>query len=156
MRFKKFYLALTMLIATGALFQPHARADEENQTTKTTFSAPVEIPGQVLPAGSYIFERADDNDLRNVVRIFNADRTVLYATLETNPVDRVNPTRDASVTLAQEASGNPDVLVRWFYADSLTGHEFVYPKAEQKELTQAKLDTFIGGKLVNGAQAAGE
>jgi hypothetical protein len=151
MRFKKFYLALTMLIATGALFQPHARADEENQTTKTTFSAPVEIPGQVLPAGSYIFERADDNDLRNVVRIFNADRTVLYATLETNPVDRMSPTDSPSITLAEQGSGNPDALVRWFYPGSLTGHEFVYAKPEAKELTQAKLDTFVGGRLVNGA-----
>jgi len=156
MRFKKFYLALTMLIATGALFQPHARADEENQTTKTTFSAPVEIPGQVLPAGSYIFERADDNDLRNVVRIFNADRTVLYSTLETNPVDRMSPTDSPSITLAEQGSGNPDALVRWFYPGSLTGHEFVYAKPEAKELTQAKLDTFVGGRLVNGAQVAGE
>src|SRR5579863_3044327 len=146
MRFKKFYLALTMLIATGALLQPHARADEENQTTKMTFSAPVEIPGQVLPAGSYIFERADDNDLRNMVRIFNADRTVLYATLETNPVDRMSPTDNPSLTLAEQGSGIPDALVRWFYAGSLTGHEFVYPKPEAKELTQAKLDTFAGGR----------
>jgi len=92
MRFNKLYLALAILIATAALFQPHARADEESQTAKMTFSAPVEIPGQVLPAGSFIFERADDNDLRNVVRILNADRTVLYATLETNPVDRRSPT----------------------------------------------------------------
>lgn len=156
MRFKKFYLALIMLVPVGALFQLHARADEEKETTKITFSAPVEIPGKVLPAGSYTFERVDDSDLREMVEIFNADHTVLYATLQTIPVDRVNPTSDASVTLAQEASGNPDVLVRWFYADSLTGHEFVYPKGEQKELTQAKLDTFIGGKLVNGTQAAGE
>src|ERR1700757_722651 len=156
MRFKKFYLALTMLIATGALFQPHARADEENQTTKMTFSAPVEIPGQVLPAGSYIFERADDNDLRSVVRIFNADRTVLYATLETNPVDRMSPTDNPFITLAEQGSGNPEALVRWFYPGSLTGYEFVYPKAEEKELAQAKLDTFVDGKLVDGTQAAGE
>jgi hypothetical protein len=156
MRFKKFYLALTMLIAAGALFQPHARADEENQTTKMTFSAPVEIPGQVLPAGSYIFERADDNDLPNVVRIFNADRTVLYATLETNPVDRMSPTDNPSITLAEQGSGNPAALVRWFYPGSLTGHELVYPTNEAKELAQAKLDTFIANKLVNAAAVAGE
>lgn len=156
MRIKKFYLALIMLITVGALFQLPARADEEKQTTKITFSVPVEIPGRVLPAGSYIFERVDDNNLRDLVQIFSADRTVLYATLQTVPVDRKNPTDDPSITLAQQGSGNPDVLVRWFYGDSLTGHEFLYPNAEEKELTQAKLDTFVGGKLVDGAQAAGE
>ena len=156
MRIRKFYLALTMLIAISPLFQLPARADQDKQTTNITFSAPVEIPGKVLPAGSYIFERVDDNDLREMVRIFNADHTVLYATLETAPVDRMNATDDPSITLAQEGSGNPDVLVRWFYGGCLTGHQFIYPKSEEQRLSQAKLDTFVGGKLVNGAQAAGE
>ena len=156
MRIKKLSIALAMLITVGALFQLPARADEEKETTKITFSAPVEIPGTVLPAGSYIFERADDTDMRDMVHIFNADHTELYATLESIPVDRMNPTSNTSVTLAEEGSGNPDVLVRWFYSDTLTGHEFVYPKSEETELTQAKLDTFVGSKLVNGAQDAGE
>ena len=156
MRINKFYLALTMLIAISPLFQLTARADEENETTNITFSAPVEIPGKVLPAGSYIFERVDDNDMRDMVRIFNADRTMLYATLETVPVDRMNTMGDPSITLAQQGSGNPEVLVQWFYGGSSTGHQFIYPKAEEKELAQAKLDTFVDGKLVDGTQAAGE
>jgi len=156
MRINKFCLALTMLIAICPLFQLTARADEENETTNVTFSAPVEIPGKVLPAGSYILERVDDNDMRDTVRIFNADHSVLYATLETVPVDRMNTMGDPSITLAEQGSGNPDALVRWFYSGSLTGHEFVYPKAEEKELAQAKLDTFIDGKLVDGTQTAGE
>ena len=156
MRIKKLSIALAMLITVGALFQLPARADEEKETTKITFSVPVEVPGMVLPAGSYIFERGDDNDMRDIVHIFSADHTELYATLESIPVDRNNPTTDPSVTLAEQSSGNPDVLVRWFYGDSMTGHEFVYPKTEEKELTQAKLDTFVGDKLVNAAQVAGE
>ena len=156
MRIRKLGMALTTLLTVGAVLQRSARADEEKETTTITFSAPFEIPGRILPAGSYIFERADDNELRNVVRIFNADRTVLYSTLETNPVDRMSPTDSPSITLAEQGSGNPDALVRWFYPGSLTGHEFVYAKPEAKELTQAKLDTFVGGRLVNGAQVAGE
>jgi hypothetical protein len=156
MRIKKFYLVLTMLITLGALFQLPARADESRETTKITFSAPVEIPGQALPAGTYIFERLDDNDFRDMVQIYNADHTVLYAILQTNAVDRMNPTGDPAVTLAQQSAGTPDALVRWFYPGTLTGHEFIYPKAKEKALTQAKLDTFIGDKLVSGDQAAGE
>jgi hypothetical protein len=153
MLIKKIYLVLTVLVAIGALFQLPARADQEKETTTITFSAPVEIPGQVLPAGSYIFERGDDNDLRDMVEIFNADHTKLYAMLQTIPADRMNPTGDPVITLAQQGSDNPDVLVRWFYGGALTGHEFIYPKQEAKELTQAKLDTFVGGQLVNGPQA---
>ena len=156
MRIKKLSMALATLITVGALFQLPARADEERETTNVTFSAPVEIPGQVLPAGSYTLERVDDNDLREMVRIFNADRTILYATLETVPVNRSTTTDDPSITLAEQGSGNPDALVLWFYGASSTGHQFVYPKTERQELAQAKLDTFVDGKLVNGAQVAGE
>jgi hypothetical protein len=156
MRIRKLSMALTTLITVGALLQRPARADEEKETTTITFSAPFEIPGRILPAGSYIFQRVDDNDFRNVVQIISADHTVLYAMLQTRPVDRMNPTANPSITLAKQGSGNPDVLVRWFYGGNLTGHQFVYPRAEAKELTQAKLDTFVGGRLVNGAQVAGE
>ena len=35
------------------------RADDYNKKTRLTFSQPVEIPGKVLPAGTYIFRLAD-------------------------------------------------------------------------------------------------
>ena len=100
MRIRKLSMALTTLITVGALLQRPARADEEKETTTITFSAPFEIPGRILPAGSYIFQRVDDNDFRNVVQIISADHTVLYAMLQTRPVDRMNPTANPSITLA--------------------------------------------------------
>jgi hypothetical protein len=39
---------------------PAARADQSNQDTKVTFSQPVQIPGRVLPAGTYWFELPED------------------------------------------------------------------------------------------------
>ena len=156
MRLMKLSMALTTLSTIGALFQVPARADEEKETTNITFSAPVEIPGRVLAAGSYIFERVDDKDFRDVVQIFNVDHTVLYAMLQTKPVDRMNPTTNPSITLSEQGSGNPRVLVRWFYADSLTGHQFVYSKSAKQEIALAKLGTFVDGKLVDRAQVAGE
>jgi hypothetical protein len=36
------------------------RADEWSQATLFTFSQPVQIPGQVLPAGTYLFEIIND------------------------------------------------------------------------------------------------
>src|ERR1700675_1565717 len=35
---------------------PAVHADEWNQATLITFSQPVQIPGRVLPAGTYLFE----------------------------------------------------------------------------------------------------
>ena len=50
MKIHKLYIALGLLIAFGLFFELAAHADESNESTKITFSAPIQIPGQVLPA----------------------------------------------------------------------------------------------------------
>ncbi len=93
MKIHKMYIAIGLIIAFGLFFELTAHADEANQETKLTFNAPLQIPGRVLPAGTYTFQRMDNDDL-NLVQIFNADRSVLYATLQTLPVERENATDD--------------------------------------------------------------
>jgi hypothetical protein len=46
-----------------------------------TFSEPVRLPNVTLPAGTYWFKLVDSASDRNIVQIFNADRTVLYAVI---------------------------------------------------------------------------
>ena len=52
---------LMMLVIAGLIggITQTAYADEWDQKTIFTFSAPVEIPGQVLGAGTYVFKLAD-------------------------------------------------------------------------------------------------
>jgi len=77
------YIAVGMIIAFTLLFELAAHADESNQATTITFSQPIQIPGQILPAGTYSFKLLDSNSDPNVVQIFNSDQTHLYATLQT-------------------------------------------------------------------------
>lgn len=154
MRIHKLYIIVGMLIAFGVFFELAAHADEANEATTITFSAPVQIPGRVLPAGTYLFQQADSNYL-NLVQIFNADRSLLYATLETVPADRMNSTAHTAMTLAEPASRTP-ILVNWFYPGRLTGHEFVYPKAQKQEITQSKQEVLLGNGATASAEAAGE
>src|SRR5262245_55186833 len=56
-------------------------ASDWNRATTAIFNQPVQIPGQILPAGIYIFKIADLSGERNVVQIWNADETVLVATV---------------------------------------------------------------------------
>jgi hypothetical protein len=155
MRIHKLYIVLGLMIAIGFFLELAAHADESNQLTKITFSAPVQIPGQVLPAGTYTFLRANDDDL-DLIQIFNADRTLLLATMQTVPTEAREPADDITVTLAEQQSGNPPLLVKWFYPGRMTGHEFVYPKEQAHEIAQARQETFVGSKLVSNEQAAGE
>jgi len=57
---------------------PRASADEWDQKTIFTFSGPVEIPGQVLTAGTYVFKLADSQSDRNIVQVYNKEETHLY------------------------------------------------------------------------------
>jgi Protein of unknown function (DUF2911) len=156
MKIHKLYIVLGLLIALGAFFELAAHASETNESTKITFSSPIQISGKVLPAGTYLFQQADPNGDLNMVQIFSPDRSVLYATLQTVSAERTNPTGETAITLAQPESGNPPLLVKWFYAGRVTGHEFVYSKPEEQEIAQGQQETFVGHELVSGAAAVGE
>jgi hypothetical protein len=93
-----------------------------------------------------LFKRADGNIDQNVVQVFNGDRTVLYATLQTIATDRPEPTGDTVVSLAEQGAGQPDVLLKWFYPGRETGHEFLYPKQKEKELAQDKHETIVANE----------
>ena len=135
MKFSKLAFVVAFVLSVILFAEVYAHADESNQSTKLTFSKPIEIPGQFLPAGTYLFKQADLNDL-NLVRIFSADGTRLYATIQTISTQRAEPSGDAVVTLAQQPNGRPDALLKWFYPGDTTGHEFVYPKQEAQQLAQ--------------------
>src|SRR5258708_29788519 len=107
MKINKGYIAVGLIIAFTLFFELAAHADESDQSTTITFSEPIQVPGQVLPAGTYLFKLVNaDSDL-NTVQIFNSDRTVLYATFETVPTDRREPTRGTMIYPAKHGGGQP-------------------------------------------------
>jgi hypothetical protein len=143
MKINKGYIVVGLIIAFSLFFELAAHADESDQSTTITFSQPIQIPGQVLPAGTYLFKLADSNSNQNIVQVFNADGTVLYATLQTIATERQEPTGHTMVALAEQGAGQPDALLKWFYPGRETGNEFVYPTQKEKELAQDKQKTIV-------------
>jgi hypothetical protein len=135
-KINKLYVIIGLVIAFGLFFEIAAHADEFDEATTITFSAPVQIPGKVLPPGTYLFKLADTESDSNLVHIFNSDGTVLYGTVQTIPTERQQPTGDTAITLAEQGSGKPDALLKWFYPGRLTGNEFMYHGDREKELAQ--------------------
>ena len=146
MKINKGYIVIGLIIAFTLFFELAAHADESDLNTTITFSEPIQIPGQVLAAGTYLFRLADPGSTQNVVQIFNADRTVLYATLQTVTAERRQPTGDTAVTLAKQGPGKPDALLKWFYPGRETGNEFVYSKQEEKALAQETQQTIVANQ----------
>ena len=116
---------------------PQAKADDWDQKTIFTFSGPVEIPGQVLSAGTYVFKLADSASDRNIVQVFNKDQNHLYGTFLTIPDYRLKPAGRPIINFEERAAGSPEAVRAWFYPGENYGHEFVYPKAKAVELAKA-------------------
>jgi hypothetical protein len=107
-------------------------ADEWNKRAEFQFSAPVQIPGQTLAVGKYVFQLADNDSDRNIVQIFSEDSNGnenLVTTLMAIP-DYITRTPDKpGVHFQERPSGSPEAIHNWFYPGENTGWEFVYPNA---------------------------
>jgi hypothetical protein len=145
MKINKLALIIGFAIAAVLFLEVAAHASEEDQSTKFTFSEPIAIPGQVLPAGTYLFKLADQNDL-NLIRILSADGTRVYATLSTVPTEGTEPAGNTLVTLAEQPEGRPDALLKWFYPGNTTCHEFVYSNQEEQQLARDRQQTIEADK----------
>ena len=142
MRINKLYLLIGWIVSCFLFFEVAAHADDLNEATQMTFSQPVQVPGHTLPAGTYLFKLAPV-DSENVVQIFNAKGTVLYASATTIPTLRPESTGETEVTLAEHHNGEPYALLKWFYPGRLTGREFVYPKAQEQQLAQDRHENIL-------------
>jgi hypothetical protein len=159
MQSRKLVFLIGFIFAFSFIFEIAAHADSWNQETKITFTRPVQIPGQVLPAGTYVFKLADSDGDRNVVQIFSENQKRLYATLQTIATLREEPAGDTEITVADQGSAGPDVLLSWFYPGEDEGYMFVYPKSLRKELAQDTQQVFVGNHKSIGSSettAAGD
>ena len=125
------------IVAGAALMSVRAHAGEWDQKTVFTFSEPIEIPGQVLEAGTYVFKVADSGSDRNIVQVFNEDETHLYGTFLTVPDYRRQPSGKTIVNFEERAAGDPKAVRAWFYPGDNYGHDFVYPRAKAAALARA-------------------
>jgi hypothetical protein len=139
-------LVIILFVLAVVIVMPVAHADQNNQETTVTFSQPVQIPGRVLPAGTYVFVLPYEGSDHFQVRIFNANRTMLVATLFTISAERSKPADNTVFGFAERGSGQPEAIVTWFYPGEMSGHEFIYPKQVEKELASAKQVTIFAGK----------
>jgi hypothetical protein len=144
MKTRKIVSILGLLLALAIILPTTARADEYDQASQLTFSQSVQIPGRVLPAGTYWFVLADTSiGNRNIIQIFNSDRSTLYATISTVAAERAQASDHSALTLAERDSTQASAIVTWFYPGRKIGHEFVYPPQDERELTSAKHETVV-------------
>jgi hypothetical protein len=114
------FLSVCATSATGAF-------TDGRRTTYFTFSRAVQLPGVVLPAGTYIFEVANHNGDGDIVRVLTRDRSRVHLMRFTRPIYR-QPARDmkATITLGESLAGNPPPVKAWYAESEIRGREFLY------------------------------
>jgi hypothetical protein len=125
-----------MCVGLLAVTTPHAKADAWDQKTTFTFSGPVEIPGKVLPPGTYVFKLVNSTSSRDIVQVFNQRENHLFGTFLAIPDYHLQPSSKPIITFEERAAGSPPAVRAWFYPGDNYGHDFVYPKVKATELAQ--------------------
>jgi hypothetical protein len=109
-------------------------ADAWDKKTTVSFDQPVEVPGKILPAGSYVFKLVGSQSDRHIVQVFSADEKHLYATILAIADERRQPADKTMITFEERTIGAPEAIKSWFYPGDNTGNEFVYHKQRAIQL----------------------
>src|SRR5271170_8138460 len=122
---------LPLLLATflfALAVPPVAHADDWDKKTIVTFSQDVAIPGQVLPAGTYVFKLLRSGSDSFVVQVWTAHEEQLLASLITAGDTYPNPSGDAYFVLDMSGTdeGYPPAVASWFFAGGNEGRDFIY------------------------------
>src|SRR4029453_8664256 len=130
----------------AACLAPASQAEELTKLIYFTFSAPVEMPGMVLPAGSYKFELADPDSTRRVVRISDKEGGKIHGIFLSIPDQKLEPTDKPIVMFRETPAGAPEAVKAWFYPGETTGYEFVYPHDQALKIAKAAHTSVLTAK----------
>jgi hypothetical protein len=153
MKAPKLLIALFAMFLALGIAVPASNAADDNQETKLTFSEPVEIPGHILPAGTYWFQLTNNDFNRNIVEIFNQDRSRVIATLQTVDSYRQKPADDTIISFAERPADQPEAIRTWFHPGREDGHEFLYSAQEEREVAR---DTKVAVTATPSDEAAAQ
>jgi len=111
------------------------RASGFDRLTYFTFSAPVQVPGATLPAGTYEFRLVNADTSASVLRIASLSDKKMSKLFYMNrgiELDRAHD--DPIVVLRETAPGVAPALDGWVYPGEETGLTFVYSHRQAEAL----------------------
>jgi hypothetical protein len=124
-------------------FAPASHADEWTKLTYFTFSAPVDMPGVTLPAGTYRFELADPESGRRVVRVSDKDGLKVRGTFLSIANQKLEPASKPLVMFKEAPAGAPEAIKAWWYPGETYGYEFVYPHDQAMKIAKASHESVL-------------
>jgi hypothetical protein len=135
-RLTSFAAACALAVAVGA---PGvlAQATSPEERAIVEFNTPVEVPGGVLPAGTYLFVVPDMNGARSVVQVFDEEQSEILGQWHFIEAERPDEdvTDETLITFRQDREGGVPAVQFWFAPGERVGREFLYPEDQAREIT---------------------
>jgi hypothetical protein len=136
MKLQRAYFPALLSAFVGMLLVPTVKGDPVLKRTEVTFGDPVEIPGMVLPPGTYVMKLLDPIMDRDIVRFYDKNEKHMYAMVFAVRDYRLNAPEHTLITFEERAGDSPRAIKEWFYPGDHWGEQFVYPKARTVALAQ--------------------
>ena len=127
--------AAAMTLVLGLPAATTAQQPDTRDRTIMTFSAPVELPGMRLEAGTYVFRLADTSG-RNVIQVLSQNEMEMLGQWLFIPAERREVTGETVVTFREASAGATPAVQYWFYPGESIGKEFIYPKDQAMRIAR--------------------
>jgi hypothetical protein len=124
----RFQISAGMVLSGAILLAAVSSASTLEEATIFTFKAPVEVPGRVLPAGTYLFKLDQRDGELNVVEIKNQNENKVYGVFLVKPEYQMRVPGRSGIIFEGRAGGAPQAVKAWLYPGDKYEYEFIYRK----------------------------
>jgi hypothetical protein len=125
-------------LAAVSLVSPALRADDNSVKQATvTIQSPEQVPGSVLPAGTYVFKQSGSQSGWAIVQIYTNDDTAILTTVLAYPNPKVASNGQNVVTYPANGSGSIPAIEGFVFTGDSTVEQFAYPRAAADQIGSA-------------------
>jgi hypothetical protein len=138
MKIRKSGLLLSAIcLAAGSFMGTVTHADDSAKQATVTIQAPAQVPGSVLPAGTYAFKQSGTQSGWAIVQIYSNDGTALVTTILAYPNPKVASNGLNVITYPANGSGSIPAIEGIVFAGDSTVEQLAYPKTAADQIGAA-------------------
>jgi hypothetical protein len=126
-----------MCLTAASVMSPMTRADDSVKQAMVTIQSPEQVPGSVLPAGTYNFKQTGMQSGWAIVQIYSNDGSALVSTVLAYPNPKVASNGQNVVTYTANGSGSIPAIEGIVFTGDSTVQQFAYPRAAADQIGAA-------------------
>lgn len=130
-------LVSALVLAGSGLMAGVARADAPAKSTAISIETPTQVPGSVLPAGTYMFKNSGSRSGWNVVQIYNHDGSALVTTVLAYPNPKVAANGQTVIIYPANGAGTIPTMEGVVLAGESTVEQLAYPRGTADQIGAA-------------------